>query len=70
MLCRKKLKWKPTNKELSEISSDEMILDIGPKTIKLLIILLIKVILFYGMDLLDILKILTLLMAVLKLLRR
>jgi hypothetical protein len=55
---------------LSEISSDEMILDIGPKTIKLLIILLMKVIPFYGMDLLDILKIQTLLMAVLKLLKR
>ena len=60
----------PQIKELSEISSDEMILDIGPKTIKLFVILLMKVILFYGTDLLDILKILTLLMAVLKLLRR
>ena len=66
----KNLNGTPQIKELNEVSSDEMILDIGPKTIKLLIILLMKVTPFYGMDLLDILKIQILLMAVLKLLRR
>jgi hypothetical protein len=48
-----------------------MILDIGPKTIKIINeILLMKVKQFYGMGLLDILKIQALLMVVLKLLKR
>ena len=66
----KNLNGSPSNKELNEVSSDEMILDIGPKTIKIINEIIDKVKQFYGMDLLDILKIQALLMAVLKLLRR
>ena len=54
-------------KELDDIQDDDLILDIGPKTIKKLKILLKLLKLFYGMDQLVILKIQILQMVVMKL---
>ena len=54
-------------KELNEVSNDDLILDIGPKTIKKLKILLREVKQSYGMDQQDILKIQTSRMVVMKL---
>ena len=48
------------NKEIGEIENDEMILDIGPKTILSIKKIIDSSIQFYGMGLLDILKIQTL----------
>ena len=66
MIVSKNLNGSPQNKELNEILSDEMILDIGPKTINKIQKLLIIVKLYYGMDPQDILKIQILLMEVFK----
>ena len=47
-------------KELSDIQNDDIILDIGPKTIDLIYSILIKAKQYYGMGLQDTLKILIL----------
>ena len=61
------LNGQPQIKELNQIKLYEMILDIGPKLLKVYVILLIIQIPYYGMVLLDILKILISLMEVMQL---
>ena len=67
VLVGKSLDDKSKIRELSEITDDDLILDIGPKTIKIIKILLRIVKQFCGMVLQDILKIQILQTAVMKL---
>ena len=66
VVVSKDLNGSPKRRELNEILSDEIILDIGPKTIEKIIKLLITVKQYFGMDQQDILKIQILLLEVFK----
>ena len=67
VLVSKDLNGSFKKRKLNEVLNDEMILDIGPKTIDKITNIIILVRPYYGMDLLDILKTLTLRRAALKL---
>ena len=66
VVVSKELNGSPQKRELSEILSDEIILDIGPKTIEKITKIIDNVKQYFGMDQQDILKIQILLLEVFK----